>query len=289
MTETWDAIVIGSGMGGMTAAGLLAGAAGRKVLVLEKHSEPGGLTHVFRRDGASWDVGLHYVGEMEKGTLARSLMDFLSAGRLRWNKMPEDFERFVYPGLTFKVPSDPVEFEKRLIDRFPAEQKGISRYFKDIRRVQGWNVRGFVSNFMPKFLGLWISLGRRLGYGMATQTTGAYLQKRFRSPQLRALLASQWGDYGLPPSRSAFAIHATIVSHYLHGAGSRKADPRVLPAPSKGASRHGAAACVSARKSRQSSSNEGERSASRSSTDGAPSLAQWSTGRRSSYRTRAHA
>ena len=55
----YDAIVIGSGIGGMTAAGLLAGVANKKVLVLEKHTEPGGLTHVFRRDGAAWDVGLH--------------------------------------------------------------------------------------------------------------------------------------------------------------------------------------------------------------------------------------
>ena len=218
MTDSWDAIVIGSGMGGMTAAGLLAGTAGRKVLVLEKHSEPGGLTHVFRRDGASWDVGLHYVGDMEKGTLARSLMDFLSAERLRWNKMPGNFERFVYPGLTFEVPSDPDEYRKRLIKRFPAEQRALRRYFVDIRRVQGWNVQGFVSSFMPRFLATWGSLGRRLGRRKATQTTAAYLQRRFHSPLLRALLASQWGDYGLPPSRSAFAIHATIVSHYLHGA-----------------------------------------------------------------------
>ena len=218
MTETWDAIVIGSGIGGITVAGLLAAVAGKRVLVLEKHTEPGGLTHVFRRDGASWDVGLHYVGQMEKGTLSRSFMDFLSGGRLQWHKMPENFERFVYPGLTFQVPSDPRVYENRLIETFPAEEKAIRRYFRDIRRVQAWSVQGFVSIFMPRFLGFWINLGRRLGSRRATQTTGAYLQKRFRSQQLRALLASQWGDYGLPPSRSAFAIHATIVGHYLHGA-----------------------------------------------------------------------
>ena len=63
----YDAIVIGSGIGSLTTAGLLAGVAKKRVLVLEKHSTPGGLTHAFRRQGASWDVGLHYVGDMAPG------------------------------------------------------------------------------------------------------------------------------------------------------------------------------------------------------------------------------
>ncbi len=82
MEETWDAIVIGSGMGGLAAAGFLARVGKRKVLVLEKHSERGGQTHVFRRDGASWDVGLHYIGNLQPGTFERSLFDFLSGGAL---------------------------------------------------------------------------------------------------------------------------------------------------------------------------------------------------------------
>src|ERR1700676_1604739 len=65
LDERWDAIVIGSGIGGLTAAALLSKHAGKKVLVLERHYTAGGYTHSFHRPGYVWDVGVHYVGEMQ--------------------------------------------------------------------------------------------------------------------------------------------------------------------------------------------------------------------------------
>lgn len=57
----WDAIVIGSGIGGLAAAAALA-RTGRRVLLLERHTQPGGLTQTFERDGYRFNVGVHYVG-----------------------------------------------------------------------------------------------------------------------------------------------------------------------------------------------------------------------------------
>jgi len=52
----YDAIVIGSGIGGLTTAACLS-RAGRKVLVLEQHYTAGGYTHSYARNGYEWDVG----------------------------------------------------------------------------------------------------------------------------------------------------------------------------------------------------------------------------------------
>src|SRR5580698_2658424 len=91
--DTFDAIVIGSGMGGLTVASLLARHAVKRVLVLERHYTAGGFTHVFRRPGYEWDVGVHYIGQMRPGASMRALFDEITEGRLLWNAMPEVYDR----------------------------------------------------------------------------------------------------------------------------------------------------------------------------------------------------
>ena len=57
LTEEWDAIVIGSAIGGLTAVVLLGAHGAKCVLVLERHCEAGGFTHTFHRPRYEWDVG----------------------------------------------------------------------------------------------------------------------------------------------------------------------------------------------------------------------------------------
>src|SRR6204780_5793663 len=96
----YDAIVIGSGIGGLAFASIMARLRKWRVLVLERHFKIGGFTHTFTRPGGwSWDVGLHYVGEMGEGMMGRRLFDFITDGAVKWNPLPDDYDKFVYPGL----------------------------------------------------------------------------------------------------------------------------------------------------------------------------------------------
>jgi all-trans-retinol 13,14-reductase len=215
----YDAIVIGSGMGGLTVAAIMARLKGWRVLVLERHFRAGGFTHTFKRPGGwEWDVGLHYVGGMELGAMGRRLFDFVTAGGVRWNPMPDSYDRFVYPDFEFSAPKGEANYREALARMFPHEGAAIARYFHDLHAAMGYVSRHLMVPSMPGPLGAALRWFNEFGAKTALMTTGEYLDRHFRDPRLKALLASQWFDYGLPPAKSAFATHALIATHYLNGA-----------------------------------------------------------------------
>lgn len=216
--KQFDVIVIGSGIGGLTTAAILAKFCRKKVLVLEKHFTAGGFTHSFGRKGKfHWDVGLHYVGEMGKGQMGRAIFDYLSNGKLQWKKMPNLMEKFVYPDFTFDVYSDPKQYQADLVAKFPHEQKAIQQYFKDVQTAATWFIANSFIELFPVWLQPMVKSGVRNFGAIARQTTQQYLDQHFQDPELKAVLASQWGDYGLPPSQSSFGVHSNIVTHFFEG------------------------------------------------------------------------
>lgn len=210
-SNQYDAIVIGSGIGGLTTAAILSKLNHKKVLILEQHFVIGGYTHEFERNHKfKWDVGLHYVGNMDKGELGRTVFDYITDGKLQWSKMPDPFEKFVYPNFTFAQSSDPKKFQADLIQIFADEQKAIIRYFTDLKKIA-------MADPLSGLLGSWVKLFLPRVSKISRLTTKEYLDQNFQSPTLKALLASQWGDYGLPPSESSFVTHATLVYYFLTG------------------------------------------------------------------------
>jgi all-trans-retinol 13,14-reductase len=217
LENQYDLILIGSGQGALTVASLMAQLRNKKVLVLERHFKAGGFTHDFKRQEFHWDVGIHYVGQMGEGSQMRRLFDLITGRGVQWQKMPEIFEKFVYPGLTFKVYSDKKRYIEDLIKLFPEEQQAIKKYFRDVTKANQsylWHSLRQNGSFFLKLLGYLFGLWNPAKLDVTTKN---YLDQNFKIEQLKSLLASQWGDYGLPPSLTPFACHAIIVNHYLEG------------------------------------------------------------------------
>ena len=214
-----DVIVIGSGMGGLSTAALLAHLHGRKVLVLERHYRAGGFTHTFsRRGGFEWDVGVHYVGEVGAPGMLGDAMRVATGDGVRWSRMPETYDRLVFPDFEFGIRAGRQNFREDLVAAFPAERRAIDRYFHDIHRAASWMSVLAMRSAAPAPVAA-VMAAAMAGRGrLARRTTRSWLDEHVRDEQLKAVLGARWGDYGLPPSRSAFLAHAVITSHYLEGA-----------------------------------------------------------------------
>lgn len=217
----YDAIVIGSGIGGLAAAAMLARHAGKKVLVLERHYTAGGFTHVFRRPGYEWDVGVHYIGRVNTPEQqVRTAFDHVTEGRLRWNAMPDVYDRIQIAGRSYDFPSGLERFRARLKDYFPGEAQAIDRYLAAVHATVGSSGLFFAEKALPAPIArLAGPLMRARFLRYARRTIAQVLNEITGNQELIAVLTGQWGDYGLPPSQSSFAIHAIIAHHYFEGAG----------------------------------------------------------------------
>jgi all-trans-retinol 13,14-reductase len=220
LAETWDAIVIGSGIGGLTAAVLLAVHADKRVLVLERHYAVGGFTHTFHRPGYEWDVGLHYIGQMQDESSAeRCAFEHLTEGKVQWQAMPEIYDRFIIEGQAFEYAAGLERLREGLRQYFPNEVRAIDRY---IEAVQACNRASRLYNSekaVPASAAALAGSVMRAPYmRWAKRTTREVLEGFTSNRELIGVLTAQWGDYGLPPAQSSFAIHAAVAGHYFSGA-----------------------------------------------------------------------
>ena len=220
LDDHWDAIVIGSGIGGLTTAALLSKHAARKVLVLERHYTAGGYTHSFQRPGYSWDVGVHYIGELQDtASPLRAAFDHLTGGALEWAPMPDVYDRIILGGRTFEFPTGLERFRARLKDYFPNEAGAIDRYLAAVQSAQKASQLYFTEKAIPRPIARLAGRFLRAPFlSWASQSTLDVLRGITANDELIALLTAQWGDYGLPPAQSSFGIHAIIAAHYFNGA-----------------------------------------------------------------------
>ena len=225
--QKWDAIVIGSGMGGLASAAMLS-QLGKRVLVLEQHYVPGGFTHTFERPVPGtrpkqrwqWDVGVHAVGETSERTMLGRVLAKLSGHALEWSSLGPVYDAFTFPGdFHIDFPDSREQFSANLVAAFPGEARAIARYFSEVKEV-GAAMRGYYLSRLapPRWAPVVDRTLARRAHHFLNQRTGDVLARITPNEKLRTVLAAQWGYYGSPPSRSSFAIHALVAKHFMFGA-----------------------------------------------------------------------
>ena len=131
-----DAIVIGSGIGGLVTATQLA-AKGAKVLVLERYLIPGGSAGYFERQGYRFDVGASMIFGLGQNGTTNLLTRALSAVNVSQDAIadPVQIHYHLPQGLDLKVDRVYEKFLQNLIAHFRHEEQGIRRFYDECQKV----------------------------------------------------------------------------------------------------------------------------------------------------------
>jgi phytoene desaturase len=224
----YDAVVIGSGSGGLTAALALA-RAGQHVAVFEQHTLPGGYSQSFELNGFQFSPGIHYIGRLGPGHRLREIYEGLGvANDLTFLELdPDGYDRVFVGDDRFDIPKGRERFRERLRQRFPAESRGIDGYFDTTARISdelAW-ARPSESPIETALLPYRMRTTLRLGL----LPLNRFLDRFVSDPFLRAILSIQAGDHGMAPSRASTALHVALQGYYIDGAYYPRGGAHVIP------------------------------------------------------------
>ncbi|KAI3360287.1 hypothetical protein L3Q82_014603, partial [Scortum barcoo] len=219
-----DAVVIGSGVGGLTAAALLS-KAGKRVVILEQHDQAGGCTHTFQNKGFEFDVGIHYLGQLHENSLLKVALDQITGGQLQFTRLEKHFDTLVLgqpdQRREYHIHAGKTEMAASLKKQFPGEEEAIDEFMRLMKLASRQTpliaILKMVPYWLVKFL-VWTGLLDRLSsvFSLATTNHSEIMSRLTHNKDLQALSAYLF--YGVPPKESSFLINALLLHHYKRGA-----------------------------------------------------------------------
>jgi phytoene dehydrogenase-like protein len=238
---TKRAIVVGTGAGGLAAAGYLA-KNGFDVTGVEQSSRLGGYLCPFTRGAFAFDVGAHYFGECRPGQLLHDTLTGLGIvpETLFCELDPDGFDVYRFPDFEIRMCRGLERYGDRVVQAFPSEERGLRRMFELTQRLLDAEraVRG-----APKLRFEYLAtLSKALPLvPWVHRTFGDLLDAHVKDPRARAVVAAASGDYALPPSQASMLVGLNILGHYSDGAFYPRGGSGALrDALVRAAERHGA-------------------------------------------------
>jgi all-trans-retinol 13,14-reductase len=220
-------IIIGSGVGGLSTAIILAGL-GFEVTVLERNLLPGGMIRGYRRQGVECSVGVHYLGSLAEGQILRTFFDYLGVtDAIPVTRMGQDgvIDRYLFDAPTthpdhFDLPEGMDAYEENLKSAFPQETEKITGIMSSIRHAAN-QLHGL--DFLNADSSDFSLLDQ-------SQSLGEILDNLGCSPGLRSVLAIPSSWIGVPLDDCPAYYHNMALASYvssswrLDGGGSGMAE-----------------------------------------------------------------
>lgn len=208
----YDAVVVGSGVSGLTNALLLA-RAGQRVAVVERAKHCAPLLRGFERWGVQFDTGFHYAGALADGEGLQRFFNLLGLNRhLEIEPMRSSgFDRLLTAddGFSYDFPVGPDEIVRTLCDKFPNERSAISRFIADTLQV---------SDHLP-YINPTTPVDQLSAFDRAHDISlKDYLAGLTANPMLRRLLSLHCLLHGVAPDRVPFRFHASVIGPYFRSA-----------------------------------------------------------------------
>lgn len=209
MKKEYDILIIGSGLGGLVSALILA-KEGLKVCVLEKNNQYGGNLQTFSRDKLIFDTGVHYLGGLSKGQNLHQFFSYLEImDELELQKMEENG----YDKITFE--NDPVEyphaqgyenFVNQLSEFFPNEKENLESYCEEIQ---------YVCSQFPRYN---VIGGENYNEEILHLNTKRFIESITSDKKLQSVLLGSNFLYAGGSENVPFHIHALTVNSYIQSA-----------------------------------------------------------------------
>lgn len=207
MQKKYDVVIIGSGLGGLVSASILA-REGYSVCVLEKNNQYGGNLQIFVRDKSIFDTGVHYIGGLEKGQNLYKYFTYLGImDELKLKKMDVHFDKISFgnDNKEYSHLQGVDGFKKYLKEVFPNEENAINLYFKKLKET---------CDSFPLYN---LELGNNYlkNTDLISLNTKDYLESITNNKNLIAVLAGSNLLYAGDGLKTPFYVHALTVYSYI--------------------------------------------------------------------------